>query len=55
MMLVPCAQEECGLDAEVTDRWVWPSTDGPIEHIATICPARHTFSGLIYKGVPKQP
>jgi hypothetical protein len=27
----------CGLPAEIVDRWTWPSTDGPVEHIATVC------------------
>ena len=27
----------CGLPAEIVDRWTWPSTDGPVEHIATLC------------------
>jgi hypothetical protein len=34
---------QCGLVAEVVDRDVWPSTDGPIEHLHVRCVARHRF------------
>lgn len=34
-----CAQ--CGQLAVVTDRFVLESTDGPIEHLRTLCLARH--------------
>jgi len=34
---------QCGLVAEVVDRDVWPSTDGPIEHVHLRCVARHRF------------
>ena len=34
---------QCGLVAEVVDRDVWPSTDGPIEHLHVRCLAGHRF------------
>lgn len=34
---------ECGLVAEVVDRDVWPSTDGPVEHAHVRCVAGHRF------------
>ena len=34
---------QCGLVAEVVDRDVWPSTDGPIEHVHVRCVERHRF------------
>jgi hypothetical protein len=34
---------QCGLVAEIVDRDVWPSTDGPIEHLHVRCVARHRF------------
>ena len=34
---------ECGLPAEAVDRDVWESTDGPVEHVALRCVARHRF------------
>ena len=34
---------ECGLVAEVVGRDVWPSTDGPVEHVHVRCVARHRF------------
>lgn len=33
----------CGTIAEVVDRWVLESTDGPVEHLRTTCLARHWF------------
>ena len=34
---------QCGLLAEVVDRDVWPSTDGPVEHAQVRCVDRHRF------------
>ncbi|MBM6399259.1 hypothetical protein [Phycicoccus sonneratiae] len=34
---------ECGLIAEVLDRVVLESTDGPVEHAHVRCVARHRF------------
>ncbi|HUD76232.1 MAG TPA: hypothetical protein VMR00_00130 [Streptosporangiaceae bacterium] len=34
---------ECELPAEVTDRFVLPSTNGPVDHVALRCLARHHF------------
>jgi hypothetical protein len=34
---------ECGAPAEVTDRFVLESTDGPIEHLRLQCAGRHWF------------
>jgi len=34
---------QCGQIAEVVDRDVWPSTDGPIEHVHVRCVRRHRF------------
>ena len=27
----------CDVAAEVVSRWVWPSTDGPVEHVKVFC------------------
>lgn len=32
---------ECGLPAYVVDRFVRPSTDGPLPHAATVCARLH--------------
>jgi hypothetical protein len=32
---------ECGLPAQVRDRFALSSTDGRVEHIRTMCAARH--------------
>ena len=34
---------ECRAPAEVTDRDVLESTDGPIEHVRVVCVRRHWF------------
>jgi hypothetical protein len=41
MTLVNCP--DCGEIAEVVDRFVLPSTDGPVEHVRTCCVYRHWF------------
>ena len=39
--LVVCP--ECAAPAEVMDRYVLPSTDGPVEHVKVQCLGRHWF------------
>jgi hypothetical protein len=39
--LVVCP--ECAAPAEVVDRYVLPSTDGPVEHVKVQCLGRHWF------------
>jgi hypothetical protein len=34
---------ECGAPAEVTDRCVLESTDGPMEHVRVVCAREHWF------------
>jgi len=34
---------QCGQIAEVVDRDVLPSTDGPVEHVHVRCLAKHRF------------
>ncbi len=34
---------ECGVPAEVTDRFVLPSTDGPAEHVTLRCAGGHRY------------
>ncbi|MGQ0776509.1 MAG: hypothetical protein ACT4NY_19135 [Pseudonocardiales bacterium] len=36
----------CGAAAEVVDRFVLDSTDGPLEHVTLHCARRHWFSML---------
>ncbi len=43
MELQRCPEEGCDLAAEVLDRFVLPSTDGPVEHVATVCVGGHRF------------
>jgi hypothetical protein len=37
----------CAAPAEVVDRYVLESTDGPIEHATVLCAARHRFTVLV--------
>ena len=34
---------QCGQIAEVVDRDVLPSTDGPVEHVHVLCVDKHRF------------
>jgi hypothetical protein len=36
----------------VYDRWTWPSTDGPVEHVKTGCEAGHWFTPMAASLVP---
>ena len=31
--IVECPEPGC----EIVSRWVWPSTDGPVEHVKVFC------------------
>ena len=35
---------ECGAPAEIVDRFVLPSTDGPVEHVKLWCVTRRWFT-----------
>ena len=35
--IVACPEPGCEVAAEVVSRWVWPSTDGPVEHVKLFC------------------
>jgi hypothetical protein len=39
--IVGCPQ--CGRPAEILERFVLESTDGPVEHVGVACLARHRF------------
>jgi hypothetical protein len=39
--IVECPEPGCDVAAEVTSRWVWPSTDGPVEHVTVFCVHGH--------------
>lgn len=46
---------ECDAPAEITDRTVLASTDGPIEHVKIRCINRHWFLLPLYALDPVQP
>jgi hypothetical protein len=37
----------CPAPAEIVDRYVLESTDGPIEHATVVCASRHRFTVLV--------
>lgn len=41
-ILVSCP--DCGVPAEITERFCLPSTDGPVDHIVVHCAAGHHFA-----------
>jgi pheromone shutdown protein TraB len=43
---VACPEPGCDAAAEITARWVWSSTDGPLEHVKTSCVNGHHRSLL---------
>lgn len=42
----------CGQPAEVRDRRVLGSTNGPVEHLKTRCDAGHVLTQIIERDVP---
>jgi hypothetical protein len=44
-MFVRCPQ--CGLPAEITDRFTLAGTSGPVEHVRTVCVGGHWFTPLV--------
>jgi hypothetical protein len=44
LQLLACPDPTCHAPAEVTDRFVLVSTNGPIEHLRTHCLHRHIFT-----------
>lgn len=44
LMLVACPGPGCSFEAEVTDRWAFASTEGPLAHSRTVCPAGHDYT-----------
>jgi hypothetical protein len=41
---------ECAAPAEVVDRFVLESTDGPVAHAVVLCVLRHRFTMLVGLG-----
>jgi hypothetical protein len=50
--IVACPDLTCPAPAWVEDRWTWPSTDGPVEHVKTGCEADHWFTPTAASLVP---
>ena len=41
---ITCPDPACGAPAQAVDRWTWPSTDGPVEHVKTLCDRGHPYT-----------
>jgi hypothetical protein len=42
--IVACPDPDCGAPATISARWTWPSTDGPVEHVQTLCLNGHCYT-----------
>jgi hypothetical protein len=42
--IVACPDPDCGAPATIDARWTWPSTDGPVEHMQTLCLNGHCYT-----------
>jgi hypothetical protein len=42
--LIACPQPDCLAPAQVVDRFTLASTDGPVDHVKTMCLAGHGFT-----------
>jgi hypothetical protein len=45
--IIACPEPTCLAPAEVTDRFVLASTDGPVEHVRTRCLDGHGFTQMV--------
>jgi hypothetical protein len=45
--LIACPQPDCLAPAQVVERFRLPSTDGPVDHVKTICLAGHGFTPTV--------
>jgi hypothetical protein len=46
---------DCGVPAEITERFALPSTDGPVDHIVLHCAAGHHFAMAADRLPPRRP
>jgi hypothetical protein len=44
--IIVCPEPRCGLPAEIMERFVLASTDGPVEHCKTSCVGGHVRTPL---------
>ena len=44
MESITCPEVGCDAPAEIVDRWVFGSTDGPVEHVKTRCREGHCLT-----------
>jgi hypothetical protein len=42
-MLTLASCPDCGVPAEITERFRLPSTDGPVDHVVVLCAVGHYF------------
>jgi hypothetical protein len=41
---IACPDPTCTAPATIIDRWTWGSTDGPVQHVKTMCTRGHWFT-----------
>jgi hypothetical protein len=41
-----CPEPTCQAPARIVDRWTWGSSDGPVEHVKTMCERGHWFTPM---------
>ena len=41
---ISCPEPACPAQATIIDRWSWPSTNGPVDHVRTHFPSGHIFT-----------
>jgi hypothetical protein len=45
--VIACPEPTCWASAQVVDRWIWGSTDGPVEQVKTGCERGHWFTPTV--------
>jgi hypothetical protein len=45
--IIACPDPTCSASARVVDRWIWGSTDGPVEHVKIGCERGHWFTPTV--------
>ena len=53
LVIVPCP--ECGASAEIVDRFILESTEGPVEHAVVMCIDRHRLTMLVESMARRHP
>ncbi|HVD16027.1 MAG TPA: hypothetical protein VNK73_16480 [Actinomycetota bacterium] len=44
---IACPDPTCQAPTRIVDRWTWGSSDGPVEHVKTMCERGHWFTPTV--------